>query len=234
MSNAIDFISAYNTIDARLRNIYRSKGNLQFSDLVRRCAEFNLTVRKYEDTLLLSAKLRNVIVHESRRDCVIAEPCDEITRTLCRVAQLLQSPPLLDELKEKAVTIIGADAPLCDAIRLISDTNYSNLPVYDNKRMVGVLNNRRIVRVIGKALEEGVSIDECMHIPCASVLHENDMIRSYRILALSDTVEKAIAAFDDNRKLLAVIVTKTGSPDEPIVNLLTGADLPMLIRMMEE
>ena len=41
MSNAVDFISAYNTIDSRLRAIYRGKGNLQFSDLVRRCAEFH-------------------------------------------------------------------------------------------------------------------------------------------------------------------------------------------------
>ena len=72
MSNAIDFISAYNTIDSRLRAIYRGKGNLQFSDLVRRCAEFNNTVRKYEDDLLLCARLRNVIVHESKKDRIIA------------------------------------------------------------------------------------------------------------------------------------------------------------------
>ena len=74
MSNALDLISAYNIIDARMRAIYRGKGNLQFSDLVRRCAEFNRTVKKYEEDLLLCARLRNVIVHESRRDRIIAEP----------------------------------------------------------------------------------------------------------------------------------------------------------------
>ena len=52
MSNAIDFISAYNAIDARLRAIYRGKGNLQFTDLVRRCAAFNKTVRRYEEVLV--------------------------------------------------------------------------------------------------------------------------------------------------------------------------------------
>ena len=34
--NALEFISAYNIIDARLRALYRGKGNLNFSDLVRR------------------------------------------------------------------------------------------------------------------------------------------------------------------------------------------------------
>ena len=84
MSNAIDFISAYNTIDSKLRAIYRGRGNLQFSDLVRRCAEFNNTVRKYEEDLLLCAKLRNVIVHDSNKDRIIAEPCDDMTQLICQ------------------------------------------------------------------------------------------------------------------------------------------------------
>ena len=82
MSNAIEFISAFNIIDSRMRAIYRGKGNLQFSDLVRRCAEFQMTIRKYEEDLLLCARLRNVIVHESRKDRIIAEPCDELTRLI--------------------------------------------------------------------------------------------------------------------------------------------------------
>ena len=54
MSNAIEFISAFNIIDSRMRAIYRGKGNLQFSDLVRRCAEFQMTIRKYEEDLQLA------------------------------------------------------------------------------------------------------------------------------------------------------------------------------------
>ena len=116
MSNAVEFISAYNTIDSRLRAIYRGKGSLNFSDLVRRCAEFNKTVRRYEDDLLLCARLRNVIVHESKKNRIIAEPCDDLTRLICHVAELLSSPPKLSALREKNVTGIDADATLADAL----------------------------------------------------------------------------------------------------------------------
>ncbi len=234
MSNAIDFISAYNTIDSRLRSIYRGKGNLQFSDLVRRCAEFNNTVRKYEDDLLLCAKLRNVIVHDSKKDLIIAEPCDEVTKQLCHVADLLSMPPRLSVLKEKNVTGIDADATLGDALVRVAQTNYSNLPVYRKDRMIGILNNRRIVRVIGQALERGEDVDDYLMTPCSQILQEEDMSRFYRVLGRKDTVQEAIDAFEDNRKLLAVVVTESGYVGDKIVNLLTSADIPMLIRILEE
>lgn len=230
----MDFISAYNIIDSRMRAIYRGKGNLQFSDLVRRCAQFNRTVRKYEEDLLLCARLRNVIVHESRKDRIIAEPCDELTRTICHVAQLLQAPPLLSALKDKTVTGIDAQATLSDAIDRVSRTNYSNLPVYRGRRMVGVLNNRRIVRVIGRALADGIPMEECLQLPCEKILHEDDMMRFYKVLGKNNTIQEAIDAFEDNRKLLAVIVTSSGRVGDEIVNLLTSADLPMLLRLLEE
>ena len=234
MSNAVEFISAYNTIDSRLRAIYRGKGNLQFSDLVRRCAEFNKTVRKYEDDILLCARLRNVIVHESNRERIIAEPCDELTQLLVHIAELLSRPPKLAVLKEKNVTGIEADATLADAVVRIAQTNYSNLPVYRDGRMIGIFNNRRAVRAIGQALERGEDLDGFMATPCADLLHEEDMQRFYRILGREDTVQNAIDAFEDNRKLLAVVVTENGYVSGKIVNLLTSADIPMLMRILEE
>ena len=234
MSNAVEFISAYNTIDSRLRAIYRGKGNLQFSDLVRRCAEFNKTVRRYEDDLLLCARLRNVIVHESKKDRIIAEPCDDLTRLICHVAELLSSPPKLSALKDKNVTGIDADATLSDAVVRIAQTNYSNLPVYRKGRMLGILNNRRLVRVMGQALEKGEDMDEFLTTPCSDVLREEDMNRFYRVLGKKNTVQEAIDAFEDNRKLLAVVVTENGYAGDTIVNLLTCADIPMLMRILEE
>ena len=234
MSNAVDFISAYNTIDSRLRAIYRGKGNLQFSDLVRRCAEFNNTVRKYEDDLLLCARLRNVIVHESKKDRIIAEPCDDLTRLICHVAELLSMPPRLSVLREKNVTGIDAEATLAAAFVRIAQTNYSNLPVYRKDRMIGILNNRRVVRVVGQALERGEDVDVFLQTPCSQILQAEDMNRFYRVLGRSDTVQEAIDAFEDNRKLLAVVVTESGDAGDRIVNLLTSADIPMLIRILEE
>lgn len=234
MSNAVDFISAYNLVDARLRSIYRGKGNLQFSDLVRRCAEADSVVRRYEEDLLAYARLRNAIVHESTKEGVIAEPNDEVTARFRHIADLLTSPPKLSALKERGATGIDAEKSLADAVRTISKSGYSNLPVYRNGLMIGMLNNRRIVRAIGLVLERGEDLSALLSAPCSSVLRDEDLLDFYKILGKNDTVQEAVDAFSQNRKLLAVIVTERGGLRDRIVNIFTASDLPRLLKLLEE
>ena len=54
---------------------------------------------------------------------------------------------------------IEAQLSLRQAVLLVSRTGHSNLPVYRGKRMVGILNNRRIVRALGAAVSRGQSAD---------------------------------------------------------------------------
>lgn len=233
-NNALQFISDYNLIDARLRAIYRGKGNLQFSDLVRRCAEFHPVVRRYEDDLMTFAKLRNAIVHNSTAERVIAQPCDEVTDELSHIAALLTMPPKLNKLKEKGVIGIPWESSIGDALIRIAQSGYSNLPVYSGERMVGMINNRRLVRELGNALLRKEDMDEFLARSCRSVLHDEDMLNYYKVLGRDDTVHEALEAFEDNKKLLAVIVTETGRAGDRIVNIVTAADLPRLLKLLEE
>ncbi|MGN0823290.1 MAG: CBS domain-containing protein [Candidatus Gallimonas sp.] len=230
MSNAIDFISSYNVIDSRLRSLYRGKGNLQFTDLVRRCAEFNATVRRNEEELLSYARLRNAIVHNSTKERIIAEPCDEATEHIRRIAELLSAPPVLAALGEKKTRSISAETTIGEAMAEISRTGFSNLPVYRGGRMIGILNNRRLVCELGKAVDRGISLDEFTRAPCSELLADEDMSRYYRVMAKSDTVQAALDAFEENRKLLAIIVTE----GENVYQILTAADLPRLMKLVEE
>lgn len=233
MSNAIDLISAYNLIDARLRSIYRGKGNLQFSDLVRRCADLNKTVKKYEEELLTIARLRNAIVHNSTRECIVAEPCDEITRLSKHILDLLTAPPKLKLLKEKHPMGISESSSVKEAIVLAAKAGYSNLPVYRGERVVGILNNRRIVKGLGDAIE-GSALQEYLELPCVELMQEADFIRYYCVLGQESTVQEAIDAFENNRKLLAVVVTESGVLGDRITNILTAYDLPELISLLED
>ena len=234
MNNALELISAYNTIDAKLRNLYHGKGNLQFSDLVRRCAEINKTVKRYEEELMSLARLRNAIVHNSTKEMVIAEPCDEFTELAVRIAQLLSAPPKLKILKEKSIKGISESDSVQDAIRFCTRESYSNIPVYNKERFVGMLNNRRIVRSLGRALEDGEPLEEFLVRPCSDILREDDFPRYYQLLGRENTVQEAIDAFEANRKLLAVVVTEHGRMGEPVVNILTASDLPKLIQILED
>ena len=101
-ANAAAFLSAYNEIDAQLRALYNFWSGQSFTGIVRRCAEKNAVVRRYEDELAEYARLRNAIVHQSTDGRVVAVPCDEVTREMERIASLLTEPPRnRDALPEK-------------------------------------------------------------------------------------------------------------------------------------
>ncbi len=233
MSNAIEFISAYNTIDAALRSIYKGKGSLQFSDLVRRCAVFHRVVRKYEEELLTYAKLRNAIVHNSTTERVIAEPCKEVTEEMQLIARLLSDPPKLSRLKSKKLVGINGDKLLSEAIVLMSEMGISNVPVYEGERFKGFINNRRVARLLGAVVRRGESVDEFLaRTLCRDALNEEDMRLYYKALRESDGIQEAIDAFSENKKLIAVVVVD--SKRHSIQNLLTVADLPEMMRIVDE
>ena len=229
MSNATEFISSYNKIDARLRALYRGKGNLQFTDLVRRVAQCSATVKRYEDELVSFARLRNAIVHESTTERIIAEPCDEATALIAHIAALLSAPPRLSSLKERQPLCIDAEKTVSEAIVEISRSGYSNLPVYRKGALAGVLNNRGIIRDLGVALGRGESAEEFLQKPCGSVLREEDMTVYYKTLTEKDTVQDALDAFSQNRRLLAVLVFG----ESGAMNILTPSDIPRLLQILE-
>lgn len=234
--NAALFLSAYNKIDAQLRTMYNFGSGQSFTDVVRRSAEKNAIVRRYENDLAEYARLRNAIVHQSMDGQVIAVPCDEVTARMEHIAALLSEPPCLcDVLPEKKVVSIEAGISLRQAVLLISRTGHSNLPVYDGKRMVGIVNNRRIIRELGAVLVRGQSADAYLsETPVGDILDESDMFVYYRYLSETDTVEEALSSFESNKKLIAVVVSEHGKMGERIRNIVTPADLVQLGKKLEE
>ena len=137
------------------------------------------------------------------------------------------------------MTGIDGDATLADAlVRVAADQLFQSARLPEGTGCSGILNNRRLVRAMGQALEQAARTwtNFCRHALFGRALREEDLRRFYRdAWGGNDTVQEAIDAFEDNRKLLAVVVTEDGyAVGDTIVNLLTSADLPMLIRMLDD
>ncbi len=235
-SNATEFIASYNKIDSQLREIYGFKPSQSFTDVVRRSAEKNTVVRKYENELADYARLRNAIVHQSTDGRIIAVPCDDVVENIRLIERLLCSPPTVGEtLEDKRIVSIEAELSLRQAVILMARTGYSNIPVYRGKRMIGIINNRRVLRELGDVLAQGRSADAWLaETPVADILAESDLFVYYKYIGKKDSVQAIVDAFEENRKLLAVCVSENGRAGERIVNFVTSADLPRINKLLED
>ena len=235
MTNAERFLKAYNNIDHGLRNQYNFKRAMSFSDMIRRCVVINSVVRKYEDDLIDYSRLRNAIVHGSNENDIIAEPHENVVERLEHIAKLVCTPPkAIDSICKKDVLSVSSYDSVKTVVELISKSGYSNLPVYENGKLIGIANGQRLLDAIGKAMLNNRKIDDFCNAMTIGEIVSNQISDTYYALADENiTLEQALNVFYRNRKVLVILITKNGSDYEKPLGIVSVADIMDINSILE-
>ena len=234
-SNAERFLTAYNNIDYGLRSIYGFKRSMSFSDVVRRSVVLNSVVRKYEDDLIDYGRLRNAIVHQGNHKFIIAEPHDDIVENIERLADLITEPPLaVDMVGNKEVITINHDMKLAVAMELIYRTGYSNLPTYNGEKLIGILNGRKLINILGEKAGENVNMETFIReTTVGEVLPAMGEDYYFMLANQKLTIDNAMNYFENNRKLLIILITKDGKDTGKPLKIISGADIIDMKRILD-
>ena len=200
---------------------------MSFSDVVRRSVVLNSVVRKYEEDLIDFGRLRNAIIHQGNSKYIIAEPHDDIVEKIEKLALLISEPPVaMDRVGNKEVITINHDMKLKMAIELIYRTGYSNLPAYNGEKLIGVINGRKMINVIGQKLAEDVNIQSFVENTTVGEIIA-DMGEDYYFMLANEklTVDEAMNFFENNRKLLIILITKDGKDSSKPLKIISAADI---------
>ncbi len=235
--NATRFLQSYNKIEAQLKFLYNAKATANFTDLVKRCSDLDITVRRYESELIDYGKLRNAIVHRTaglEEETVIAVPCDEVVATISFIESMLCRPPrLIDAIKVKKIASVFADKPVLTAVEAFRENWQKTLIVYDHGKMAGVINSYGLYAEIEQRVKAGEDLTEFfLNTPCCEVMRRSEMER-YRIMSQDATVFQVFVAFEEKKNLLAVIITENGIFGEKALNIVTPSDFPRINRFLE-
>lgn len=234
-TNARRFIEAYNKIDDSLRDQHDFKRSMSFSDMIRRAVVLNHIVRKYEDDLIDFGRLRNAIIHNSNDKYTIAEPHDDVTEKIEKLAKIISTPPKVIETScVNDVFTVSYDVSVGSVIEIMSQTSYTNIPVFKDNVLIGVANGQKIIDAFGNWLLENKSSDEFLN---KKTIEDIVSIPSdkkyYEIASIDVSVEEILNMFFTNRKLLCVILTKYGKMGETPVGIITSADYMELNKIIE-
>ena len=235
ISNANRFIAAYNAIDSSLRSIYNLKRSLNFSEVVRKTVILNSVVRKYEDDLIDYGRLRNAIVHKGNSNFVIAEPHEEVVEKMEGIARLIATPPLAyDKISTHEVLCVNASDVLANAIKLMARSGYSNLPVYNDNKLIGVLNGQRLMDIIGSHLLKGENIQKFIDkVTVGDIVEELGNEHYYCLVDEQITIEQVMNLFETNNKLLIVLITREGTEDYPPLGIITKDDIIHMQKVLD-
>ncbi len=227
------FVSAFNRIEKRLEAIVGPKDYLPFTQLVDKAAGKNSAVRQFRKRLKSLGNLRNLLVHDHEHHKEVAVPTERTVRGLEALAESITSPPPLLTVAIKPVTCRPSD-PVGAAARVMHDNSFSQLPVHDGEKLVGLLTGETIARWLAARLEggDGILLEE----PVDKVL-EHQEEAGYVLVAKTATVFDGLKAFDQSlhsgTALQAVIVTANGQATETPLGIITPSDIPALVRAAE-
>jgi len=235
LSNAERFLNAYSELEHELKRILNLKDHRPFTELVNKGARVNPVIEKHRFDLREYSELRNAIVHDRAGGEIIAEPNGDAVADIEHIARLLLEPPRVLPLFQKKVLTLQIDHPAARAIRELSKLTYTQAPVLENGRVIGLLTLNMIVQWMGLSLAENsfdiekTSIGELMRV----VDHKG----SYEIVSADTSLPEIPGLFNKwqnkDKKLEAVLITGNGKVDQPLQGIITNRDLPLIYSELE-
>ncbi len=222
------FLDAFALIERNLRASVDCAKQESFYSVVDRAASRDPLVRRYQVDLKELADLRNAIVHERIDGEPIAEPHAKTVVLIESIAGQLTHPRRVDELYLKDVASCSPRDRIKDAARKMLHGNFSQLPIYDDARFVGLLTSETVARWVATRLDENAGLleDESIN----TVLRYSEDSENHAFLRRNASVVEAIEVFEDftrrGRSLDAIIITADGKGTSRALGIVTVFDLP--------
>jgi predicted transcriptional regulator len=228
--NSERFLNAFIKIEGKLKEIVNNDVHKAFYQLVDRAASKNPSVDKYKSTLKEYAELRNAIVHKRIDGEAIAEPHTTVVEDLEFISNMITKPPTLENEFLQKVVKCSSNDKVSVAARKIFTNSFSKIPVYDNRKFVGLLTTDSMARWMAYNLESGLEFTEDVDVK--TILEFSEHKETYTFISKTATVFEAISVFEQwykrGLRLNAIIITESGERNELPLGILSLFDLPRL------
>ncbi len=184
--------------------------------------------------------LRNSIVHGTVRDYhYVAVPTGETLRRLSETYRQLMGTDITINRFPTAVEVVPPDQTLANVLDRIREMNFSQFPVYeetsDGTVFRGLLTENGIVRWLAHNIFLGSSNVKFKEITVERVLLDKTLVQELlkkqetkdNVMFVEDTltVNEVRQHFSENNLLEAVLITRTGKPNEDLLAIATRWDV---------
>lgn len=221
--NSDRFLTAFHRIEQSMKDIIGTKDHLSFYKLVELSKRKNAIVRRYEEDLKEYATLRNAIVHhQTSTEYAIAEPHDEIVQALEAIDEALAKPVTVGKMFERNVSILQAKDTLRDALMMIRDKQFTQIPVYDGNVFVGLLTAVGITFWLANHVEkEGISWEMTVESTLQHEKKKENHLFVPREMSIFEAEELFKDAMAKGKRLEALLITD----QDGLVGIVTPLDL---------
>ena len=226
------YLDAFNAIEKWLRDQAPNGERYDFPNLVDVVGNSNYGVRRLSGNLKDLNRFRNFVVHDFSRHRALAVPTQWAADLITSVKQELLSPIPLLSFAAKPVATCRPTDPITVSVQMMRDGRFSQIPVCDDARCLGVLTSETIARWLSAELPvNGGMVEEK---PIEEVMTHQEDPENHAYAPRSATGDDALAMFEAfllrGKRLEAVLITEHGRATEKLLGIVTIHDVPSLTR----
>ena len=215
----------YNAVDRFLRAALDAHDHVGFAKLVRSYANEHVGWADAE-FLITIAKIRNLIVHERtdlHRHVVI--PTLAVAEGLKDCKERLMNPARAVPTFQRTVETISIDDTLSRVLKVIEERDYSQFPVYQDKRFRGLLTENGVTRWLARHVSQSVPSARLGDVPVSEVLQNEEERKNHQFVRHDMRLDDVTTLFAKQALLEAVIITASGDETESLLGIATRWDI---------
>jgi predicted transcriptional regulator len=152
-------------------------------------------------------------------------PTPAINEELRKCKERLINPARALPTFQRRVETISIDDTLTRVLKTIIHREYSQFPVYEDKRFRGMLTENGVTRWLARHVARTLSLVELDDIFVSHVLQNEEARKNHQFVAGDVRVDEVTALFAKQTLLEAVLVTASGNHTEDLLGIATRWDI---------
>ncbi|WP_416673605.1 CBS domain-containing protein [Egbenema bharatensis] len=220
------FLSTFNDIEAYLRQTLKENEQTEFKRLIDQYIDRRKAWRSDRQKLRNLADLRNILVHQTTEPSQYpAVPSERTIKQVKQFRDRLINPLKVIPTFQREVETLTPERPLAWVFQRINACDYSQFPVYEGDRFIGLLTENGITRWLARHTVTNLTLIEFEEILITKLLPEEEIRTNCSFIARDISVDEVIEQFSDNLFLEAVLITQNGKKSEKLLGIATRWDI---------
>lgn len=177
-------------------------------------------------------ELRNAISHSSYRNgAPIAEPRSDLVEAAEQLAESVLNPAKISRFIGGPLVTLSPDSTLPEIARIISENDFSQIPICDNGRVVNLLTTNTISRWLANSIDKNGEIYEATsEVTAEQLLTHAEIIDKPKYVKPNCPAYKVCDILSSDTRVPAVLITPTGDGNSDLKGIATASDVPFLLK----
>lgn len=229
------FMHAFN----ELHNVIAKKVNrdpeTNFGELMGAAAKKrDKVIEKYVDEIDFYRELRNLLTHNTiNGDEAAAEPSESLIKEIEMVTDKIRYSKQAKDLFLKRVRTFDVNDPLGKVLDVINHVRYTQFPVFDGDKLVGILSSIGVTKYLAKAMDK--DINAIKKATVRQILEVEDEQDFYEVIPADKSVFDIEEIFSERiregRTAYILLIAKGDKikKKSDLIGIITPWDLPKVV-----